>query len=104
MAILEKDNLSRGRRDLLKASFLASRDIYLVHQYFYMEFYFKDKNVLYTISVNVLSSGLHIKDFLQLNMQLLVDESKNILFRNNKINIPQEVSEGQDHRGILIFC
>ena len=69
-----------------------------------MEFDFKDKNVLYIISVNVLSFDLCIKDTLQLNIRLLADWSKNILFQNNEINIPQKVSDGQDQQGILIFC
>lgn len=103
-AYFKKGQFKQRRERLLEAMYLVTEDIHLIHLYFYMAFYFKDKNVLYTVSVNVLSSGLRIKDFLWLNMHLLADRSKNILFKNNKISIPQEMSEGQDQRGILIFC
>lgn len=104
MATWEKDSLRKGRWDIFRAIFLASRDIYLIHLNFNMEFDFKDKNVLYIISVNVLSFDLCIKDTLQLNIHLLADWSQNILFQNNEISIPQKVSDGQDQQGILIFC
>lgn len=65
-----------------------------------MKFYFKDKNALYTTSVNVFSFGLCIKDMLQLYVPLLADWSENILFKKDKITIPQKVSDGQDHPGI----
>lgn len=55
MATWEKDSLRKGRRDIFRATFLASRDIYLIHLTFNMEFDFKNKNVLYIISVNVLT-------------------------------------------------
>lgn len=64
---------------------------------------FKDKNSFYTISANVSSFGLCIKDILQLNMHLLADWPESILFKNNKITILQKGYDGQDQQGILII-
>lgn len=60
--LLEKRAVWRKEgKAFLEVTFLASRDVYLIHSNFIMEFDFKDKNVSYIISVYALSFGLCIR-------------------------------------------
>lgn len=94
----------RKEKHFLEATFLAPRRIYIYNSsIFWNGVLFKDKNAFYTISANVSSFGLCIKDILQLNMHLLADWPESILFKNNNITILQKVYDGQDQQGILII-